>query len=84
MFINKIMQLSKLKFIESGRAACRTNAIETGQTMSMKVGDPFIDAITTDLEEERNLSTGMAILEMSERQQPDTSSCIISFSLGKG
>ncbi len=52
--------------------------------MSMKVGDPFIDAITADLEKEDNLSTGVTIVEISERQKPDTSSDIRGFSLGKG
>ena len=49
----------------------------------MKVGDPFIDAITADLEKEGNLSSGVTILEMSERQKSDTSSGIRGFSLGK-
>jgi hypothetical protein len=40
--------------------------------------------LTADLEQEGNLSAGVAILEMSERQKPDTSAGIRGFCLGKG
>ena len=75
------MELRALLGIEVSDTAGWPNAIEASQAVRVKPGDPFIDAVAADLEEEGNLSAGMTVLKMGESQQADALSGI-GFCLG--